>query len=62
MKTAKELADAIAATGMTDSEIAIRCKTSQPTIWRIRNDKIEDCRGSLYAALLKLYSEQQEAA
>ena len=53
MDSAKQILDDISANyGFSDSEIARRVKTTQPTIFRIRNGA--DCYSSLYIAICRL--------
>ena len=55
MDTAKQIIfDIQERLGITDSEIARQCKTSQPTIWRIKNDAIGSCSADLYISLAML--------
>jgi transcriptional regulator with XRE-family HTH domain len=54
MDTAKAIVNQLYAGGLSDAEIARRVSCSQPTIWRLRNGKSEDCRGRLYQSLLAL--------
>lgn len=52
MDTAKQIIfDIQERLGITDSEIARQCNTSQPTIWRIKNDAVGSCSADLYVAL-----------
>ena len=54
METAKQLSDEISSFGLSDSEIARRCKTSQATINRIRNEVVSECGSILYVELSEL--------
>lgn len=58
MDTPKKLIDDIVQHhALSDSEIARRANTSQPTIWRIRNEQVADCSSSVYIALVQLREE-----
>lgn len=58
MDTAREIVSAIGKQfGLTDSDIAARVKSSQPTIWRLRTGRSKDCGSRLYTALRRLHTE-----
>lgn len=58
MDTPKKLIDDLVQNhALSDSEIARRIHTSQPTIWRIRNEQVSDCSSSVYIALVHLRDE-----
>lgn len=60
MDTVQTILDELAnAYDLTDSEIARRVESSQPTIWRIRTGQSKDCASSLYRALAELREELQ---
>jgi len=42
---------------LSDSEIARRASSSQPTIWRLRTGETKDCSSSLYISLMKIRDE-----
>jgi len=46
---------------MSDAEIARRVKSTQPTIWRLRSEKSQDCSANLYRALCLLKDEISSA-
>jgi hypothetical protein len=55
MDTAKQIIDdLISRFQLTDSEISQLCNSSQPTIWRIRNEAVKECSSGLYIALTQL--------
>lgn len=54
MDTAKEIVKEIAAHGLSDQDIADKCKCSQPTIWRIKNSETYKASADLYIALHSL--------
>lgn len=53
----QSLVEEIHASGLSESEIARRCETSQPTIHRIRRGKTIDTRASLADRLRLLHAE-----
>ena len=61
----KELIESIASFGLSDSEIAKRVSSTQPTISRLRNGTTRDCLSNLHrslAGLLSDLSKEQEGA
>lgn len=54
MTTPAELILSLRAAGLTDAEIAVRCNTTQPTIWRIATGVTRDPRYSIVRDLLDL--------
>lgn len=55
--TSQQLVQKISDAGLTDSQIARRVNTSQPTISRLRNGTSKDCMSALRIALEGLWSE-----
>lgn len=51
-----EIIAALNAAGLRDAAIADLCKTTQPTIWRIRRGVTRDPRLSVVRALLDLHA------
>lgn len=62
MDSAKQILDELSSIHLlSDSEIARRVDSSQPTISRIRNDKVADCSANLYIALCQLIESLRSA-
>jgi len=58
MKTPKELtAELYERFKLSDAEIAKRVGSSQPTIWRLRNGRTENCMSGLLNNLAGLHEE-----
>ena len=59
--TLRELVEDLHGSGLSESEIARRCETSQPTIHRIRHGKTSDTRASLADRIRALHGERKAA-
>lgn len=63
MDSAKKILDEISDKySLSDSEIARRVSTSQPTIFRIRNNKVDNCSSGLYIAICQLRDSLKKKA
>jgi len=60
-KTPKQLLLEISSFGLSDSEIAKRVFSTQPTISRIKSESVRDCRSALLRNIEKLLSELSKA-
>ena len=43
--------------GLSDAEIARRCSSTQPTIWRLRTGKTSEAGETLYRSLMALHAK-----
>lgn len=63
MKSPKDLINDIGERyKLSDSEIARRVQSTQPTIWRLRTGATRDCMSGLRTRLEELHQDLQRAA
>jgi hypothetical protein len=54
MDTATQIVNELRGMKLSDTYIASRVKSSQPTIWRIRKGKAKSCSSELYVNLVAM--------
>lgn len=60
MDTAKDIVSELKMIGYSDSAIAAKTGSSQPTIWRIRKGTTSSCSSELYVALYALLDKARQ--